>query len=230
MTAEAEATGNRRESSSEGRRHLPGVQRSLDGERSALRPGTPGGECKMPLLDVFFTMMWFFLWVLWFFLLFRVIMDIFRSRDLGGWGKAGWLVFTIVLPFLGVLVYLIARGDTMADREASAKAQAAFHVREAAPGQRYRRRAHEAGRPARPRGHQRRRLRAGQGKGPAPAGCLTRPTGRTPAGRRRWAIFASQRAAYRKARTVASPGQVPRSPWDIGQNGARQSRLPGGGS
>ena len=44
----------------------------------------------MPLLDVFFTMMWFFLWSLWFFLLFRVIMDIFRSRDLGGWGKAGW--------------------------------------------------------------------------------------------------------------------------------------------
>ena len=64
----------------------------------------------MPLLDVFFTMMWFFLWILWFFLLFRVILDIFRSRDLGGWGKADWLVFAIVLPFLGVLVYLIARG------------------------------------------------------------------------------------------------------------------------
>ena len=45
----------------------------------------------MPLLDVFLAMMWFFLWVLWFFLLFRVIMDIFRSHDLGGWGKAaGW--------------------------------------------------------------------------------------------------------------------------------------------
>ena len=73
----------------------------------------------MPLLDVFLTMMWFFLWVLWFFLLFRVIMDIFRSRDLGGWGKAGWLVFAIVLPFLGVLVYLIARGGKMADREVS---------------------------------------------------------------------------------------------------------------
>ena len=43
----------------------------------------------MPLLDVFLTMMWFFLWVLWLFLLFRVIVDIFRSRDLGGWGKAG---------------------------------------------------------------------------------------------------------------------------------------------
>ena len=72
----------------------------------------------MPLLDVFLAMMWFFLWVLWFFLLFRVIMDIFRSRDLGGWGKAGWLVFAIVLPFLGVLVYLIARGGKMHERDA----------------------------------------------------------------------------------------------------------------
>ena len=79
----------------------------------------------MPLLDVFLTMMWFFLWVLWLFLLFRVIVDIFRSRDLGGWGKAGWLVFTIVLPFLGVLVYLIARGGKMADREVS-QAQATY--------------------------------------------------------------------------------------------------------
>jgi hypothetical protein len=74
--------------------------------------------------------------VLWFFLLFRVIMDIFRSRDLGGWGKAGWLVFAIVLPFLGVLVYLIARGGKMADRDA-AQAQAqdeAAQAREAAHG------------------------------------------------------------------------------------------------
>jgi Phospholipase_D-nuclease N-terminal/Short C-terminal domain len=99
---------------------------------------SPEGGCKMPLLDVFFTMMWFFLWVLWFFLLFRVIMDIFRSRDLGGWGKAGWLVFVIVLPFLGVFVYLIARGHKMADRDA-AQAQAqdkAFraYVQETAQG------------------------------------------------------------------------------------------------
>ena len=78
----------------------------------------------MPLLDAFLTMMWFFLWVLWFFLLFRIIMDIFRSKDLGGWGKAGWLVFVIILPFLGVLVYLIARGHTMTERDvAQAQAQ-----------------------------------------------------------------------------------------------------------
>ena len=71
----------------------------------------------MPLLDIFWTMLWFFLMVLWFFLLFRVIVDIFRSRDLGGWGKAGWTVFVILLPFLGVFVYLIARGGKMTERD-----------------------------------------------------------------------------------------------------------------
>ncbi len=71
----------------------------------------------MPLLDAFLTMMWFFLWVMWFFLLFRVIADIFRSHDLSGWGKAGWLAFAIILPFLGVFVYLIARGRKMAERD-----------------------------------------------------------------------------------------------------------------
>ncbi len=92
----------------------------------------------MPLLDVFWSMMWFFLWVLWIFLLIRVFMDIFRSRDLGGWGKAGWSVFVILLPFLGVFVYLIARGRKMAERDVT-EAQAqdkAFraYVREAAHG------------------------------------------------------------------------------------------------
>ena len=72
---------------------------------------------QYPLLDIFLTMLWFFLWVLWIFLLVRVIMDIFRSRDLSGAAKAGWLIFTIVLPLVGVLVYLVVRGGTMADRE-----------------------------------------------------------------------------------------------------------------
>ncbi|WP_329195016.1 MULTISPECIES: SHOCT domain-containing protein [unclassified Streptomyces] len=70
-----------------------------------------------PLLNMFWTMMMIFLWVLWFMLLFRVIGDIFRDDDLGGWGKAGWTVFVIVLPFLGVFVYLIARGRGMGERE-----------------------------------------------------------------------------------------------------------------
>jgi Phospholipase_D-nuclease N-terminal len=66
-----------------------------------------------PLLNVFLTMMWFFLWVLWIFMVFWVIMDIFRSPDLNGWVKAGWVLLTILLPFLGVFIYLIARGSMM---------------------------------------------------------------------------------------------------------------------
>ena len=70
-----------------------------------------------PLLSLFWTMLLLFLWVAFFFLLFKVIVDIFRSRDLGGWGKALWLIFVIVLPFLGVLVYVIARGQSMTQRD-----------------------------------------------------------------------------------------------------------------
>ncbi|MFD9622691.1 SHOCT domain-containing protein [Streptomyces virginiae] len=70
-----------------------------------------------PLLNMFWTMMMVFLWVLWFFLLFRVIGDIFRDDELSGWGKAGWTIFVILLPFLGVFVYLIARGRGMGERE-----------------------------------------------------------------------------------------------------------------
>ncbi|WP_328919838.1 SHOCT domain-containing protein [Streptomyces sp. NBC_01550] len=70
-----------------------------------------------PLLSVFWTMLWLFLWVMWFFLLFKIVFDIFRDDSLSGWGKAGWLVFVILLPFLGVFVYLIARGKDMGRRE-----------------------------------------------------------------------------------------------------------------
>ena len=71
-----------------------------------------------PLLDVFLSMLYFFCWILWIFLLFWIIMDIFRSDDLGGWGKAAWLIFVIFLPLLGVLIYLIARGHSMGERQA----------------------------------------------------------------------------------------------------------------
>ena len=71
-----------------------------------------------PLLDIFLSTLYFFCWVLWIMLLFWIIMDIFRSQDLSGWGKAGWLIFVIILPLLGVLVYLIARGKSMSDRQA----------------------------------------------------------------------------------------------------------------
>jgi hypothetical protein len=89
-----------------------------------------------PLANAFWTMLWFFLWILWFFLLFRIILDIFRSKDLGGWGKAGWLIFVIILPFLGVFIYLIARGRSMSERDvqdAQARDQSMrAYVREAA--------------------------------------------------------------------------------------------------
>lgn len=92
-----------------------------------------------PLLNVFLSMLWFFLWVMWFFLLFKVCTDIFRDHSLGGWGKAGWLVFVLVLPYLGVFVYLIARGRSMGERDVKQlkEQDAAFraYVRKAAGGE-----------------------------------------------------------------------------------------------
>ncbi|MEU3253345.1 SHOCT domain-containing protein [Streptomyces sp. NPDC006997] len=77
-----------------------------------------------PLLSVFWTMLLFFLWIMWFILLFRVVVDIFRDDDLSGGAKAGWLAFTILLPFLGVFVYVVTRGKNMGRREvAQARAQ-----------------------------------------------------------------------------------------------------------
>lgn len=77
-----------------------------------------------PLASAFLAMLWFFLWILWFILLFRVVVDIFRDDEMSGWAKAGWLVFAVVLPFLGVFVYVIARGKDMGRREqAQARAQ-----------------------------------------------------------------------------------------------------------
>ncbi|NKZ04264.1 SHOCT domain-containing protein [Actinomadura latina] len=78
---------------------------------------TPIAATDYPLLNIFWTMLWFFLWVLFLMLLFRIIADIFRDDRLSGWGKAGWSVFVIVLPFLGAFVYLIARGRGMGERD-----------------------------------------------------------------------------------------------------------------
>jgi uncharacterized membrane protein YcjF (UPF0283 family) len=69
-----------------------------------------------PLLNIFWSMLEFFLFVLWIWLLIYIFMDIFRSHDMGGFAKAIWVLFVIVLPFLGVLVYLIARGGSMHER------------------------------------------------------------------------------------------------------------------
>ena len=75
-----------------------------------------------PLLSIFWTMLEIFFFIIWIYLLFIVFVDIFRSNDMGGLTKALWVIFVIVLPFLGVFVYLIARGGKMHER-AAAQAQ-----------------------------------------------------------------------------------------------------------
>ena len=69
-----------------------------------------------PLLGAFWTIVEIFLWVIWFWILITVFIDIFRSGDLSGWGKALWFLFVLFIPVIGVLVYLIARGGQMHER------------------------------------------------------------------------------------------------------------------
>ena len=71
-----------------------------------------------PLLNVFWTIFEIFLWVIWIWVLVAVFIDIFRSSDLSGWGKALWFLFVLLIPLIGVLVYLIVRGGSMHDRAA----------------------------------------------------------------------------------------------------------------
>ena len=101
---------------------------SAERARLVLAPVPRNGvrAVNYPMLDTFLSIMWFFLWILWIFLLVRVTLDIFRDDRLRGWGKAGWLIFVLILPYLGVLVYLIARGHGMGERDhAQAKQQRA---------------------------------------------------------------------------------------------------------
>jgi hypothetical protein len=81
-----------------------------------------------PFFDVFWTIVIFFVWVAWLMILFRIFADVFRRHDISGWGKAAWLVFVVVVPFLGVLIYLIANGQEMSQRdvEQSRAARAEF--------------------------------------------------------------------------------------------------------
>jgi hypothetical protein len=94
-----------------------------------------------PVLDAFLTMLYFFLFIIWIWLLIMVFMDVFRSHDIGGLAKALWVIFIIVIPYLGVFVYLIARGGKMHERaaEQAAQQQKAFdqYVKQAAgtPGE-----------------------------------------------------------------------------------------------
>ena len=93
-----------------------------------------GAAQNYPLLNLFWTMLWLFIWILWIFLLVRIILDIFRSDDLGGWSKALWVIFIIILPFIGVLVYLIARGSGMQKRDVRDARAADQEMRELHPG------------------------------------------------------------------------------------------------
>jgi hypothetical protein len=70
--------------------------------------------------QAFLSILWFFLFFIWIWLLIVVFGDIFRSRDMGGWAKAIWVIFVILLPYLGVFVYLIARGHKMGEHAAEA--------------------------------------------------------------------------------------------------------------
>ena len=89
-----------------------------------------------PFLNILWSMIIFFIWVTWIWMMILILSDVFRRRDLSGWGKAGWTIFVIVLPFLGVLIYLIAQSDGMARRRAEdaqgQKAQMDDYVRSVA--------------------------------------------------------------------------------------------------
>lgn len=88
-----------------------------------------------PILGIFWTMLFLFIWIAWIMLLFHVLMDVFRS-DMNGLSKAAWAIFVIIIPWLGVLVYLIANGDDMTRRNISAaqeqQAQMDSYIRQAA--------------------------------------------------------------------------------------------------
>ena len=86
-----------------------------------------------PFFDVMWTIFAFFIMVLWFWLLFTVFVDVFRRHDLSGWGKAAWLIFVILLPYLGVFVYLIANSDSMTFRAMDRKTSRHGHFDDVAP-------------------------------------------------------------------------------------------------
>jgi type VI protein secretion system component VasK len=71
-----------------------------------------------PFLNILWTMIIFFAWVVWIWMMVVILTDVFRRRDIGGWSKAAWVVFMIILPFIGVLTYLIAQHDGIAERNA----------------------------------------------------------------------------------------------------------------
>ena len=87
-----------------------------------------------PFLDVLWTLLIFFLWVIWFWLLITVFVDVFRRRDIGGGSKVLWLIFVILVPFLGVFIYLLVNHDEMAQRNMQQVKQQEQYIRDVAGG------------------------------------------------------------------------------------------------
>jgi hypothetical protein len=91
-----------------------------------------------PFMDVLWSMLIFFFWVVWIYIVITVLIDIFRRHDISGWAKAAWVIFVALVPWIGVLVYLIAQHDGMQERslkEAQANKRAVDdYVRETAGG------------------------------------------------------------------------------------------------
>ena len=89
-----------------------------------------------PFLDILWTMLIFFAWIVWIWMVVVIFTDVFRRHDINGWQKAAWCVFMIVLPFIGVLTYLISQHDKMAERGAQQSARMQHevdtHIREVA--------------------------------------------------------------------------------------------------
>src|SRR5436190_10757579 len=104
-------------------RHRPLGRRSACHHTTPSRRARPGGQeramviaADYPFIDILWSMIIFFSWVVWIWMMIVILTDVFRRPDIGGWAKAAWVVFLIVLPFLGALVYLIAQHKEMAER------------------------------------------------------------------------------------------------------------------
>ena len=82
-----------------------------------------------PFLDVLWTMLVIFAWIIWFWLLITVFSDLFRRHDIGGWAKAAWVIFVLILPYLGVFIYLVSQGHGMGERAQKAQQDAVQHMK-----------------------------------------------------------------------------------------------------
>jgi len=116
----------------------------IDRRRSVLHLQAIEGDAQMvmaadyPFMDVLWSMIIFFFWVIWIWIVITVLIDVFRRDDIGGWAKAAWVIFVVILPWLGVLVYLIVEHDGIRERS-NKQAQAQKrefddYVRDAAGG------------------------------------------------------------------------------------------------